>query len=241
MGGIPADLLIYIIVAAVLVMWLRNVLGSRHGDERSRPNPYLKDNNTTAKKSTQNPIEGHAMRIDDNAHRNLDGLDFENDDARDGIEKIMSKDKSFDPADFIEKVKDAFVIVVEAFAEGDKDTLSDLLAPSVYKSFSKAIDARDKAGETVDTEIHAVQKTDIVDAGVKGNVAFVTFRIYAEETAVIKDKKGKIISGDPDRITEMVDLWTFGRDTKSKDPTWQVFETKDGDPEPHKTPVPDAS
>ncbi len=240
MGGIPGDLLVYIIVAAVLVMWLRNVLGTRHGDEKSRPNPYLKDNNTS-KSVTQDPIEGQSMRIDDSLSADLDSLSFENDEAKDGILKILKKDKSFHPSDFIEKAKDAFVIVVEAFAEGDKDTLSELLAPSVYKSFSKAIDARDKSGETVETEIHAVQKMDIVEAGLKGNVTFVTFRIYAEETAVIKDKNGKIISGDSDRITEMVDLWTFGRDTKSKDPTWQVFETKDGDPEPHKTPVPDAS
>lgn len=240
MGGIPADLLIYIIIAAVLVLWLRNVLGTRHGDERSRPNPYLKDK-TTAGDSTQEAIEGSAVRLHDAPEKVLDRLSYENEAARSGLEKIMAKDKAFDPADFVEKVKDAFVVVVESFAEGDKDTLSELLAPSVYKSFAKAIDAREKAGETVDTEIHAVQRTDIVDAGLKGNVAFVTFRIYAEETAVIKDKKGEIISGDPDRITEMVDLWTFGRDLKSKDPTWQVFETKDGDPEPHKTPVPDAS
>ena len=44
MGEIPADLFIYIIIAVVLVIWLRNTLGTRHGDEKTRPNPYAQDN-----------------------------------------------------------------------------------------------------------------------------------------------------------------------------------------------------
>ena len=35
------DLIVYALVAAGLVLWLRNVLGSRHGDERERPNPFM--------------------------------------------------------------------------------------------------------------------------------------------------------------------------------------------------------
>ena len=32
----PAELLVYIVIAAVLIIWLRNVLGTRNGEERDR-------------------------------------------------------------------------------------------------------------------------------------------------------------------------------------------------------------
>ena len=37
----PADLIVYALVAAGLVFWLRSILGTRHGDEQERPNPYV--------------------------------------------------------------------------------------------------------------------------------------------------------------------------------------------------------
>ena len=55
------------------------------------------------------------------------------------------------------------------------------------------------------------------------------------------DVINEVLPTDPDRITEMADLWTFGRKLKSKDPTWLIYETQDGEPEDHKTPLPDAS
>lgn len=249
MGGIPADILIYIIIAAALVLWLRNTLGTRHGDERERPNPFTansdKDKNDKdgAKDSRLPPMKSPAPLMlgdDQGASDLLQGLSIDRGPAEEGLRAICRSDRKFRPADFVEKAKDAFTIIVESFAAGDKEMLSELLSPSVYKSFAAAIDARNEAGETVETEIHSIPAVDIAEAGISGNQAFITLRIIAEETAVIRKGK-KIISGDPERITTMNDLWTFGRSIKSKDPTWRVIRTRDGEPEDHKTPLPDAS
>lgn len=243
MGGIPADLLIYIIIAGALVVWLRNTLGTRSGDERQRPNPF--ENQPPASNQTVEPIpansEEGAIPLSDLSDNALKNIAFESEDAKDGFMEIARADRMFHPQDFIKNAKEAFVIVVEAFADGDKEMLSELLAPQVYEGFEAAIDERSRTGESVDTEIHAVQAADVNEAGIRDGFAFVTLRIRAEETAVIRDRDGKIISGDPDRITEMADLWTFGRKLKSKDPTWLIYETQDGEPEDHKTPLPDAS
>ena len=37
----PADLIVYAVVAAGLIFWLRSILGTRHGEEHERPNPFL--------------------------------------------------------------------------------------------------------------------------------------------------------------------------------------------------------
>ena len=32
--------------------------------------------------------------------------------------------------------------------------------------------------------------------------------------------------GDPNQVTEITDIWTFSRDTKSGDPNWKLVETR---------------
>lgn len=243
MNGLPVDILLYALVAAGLVFWLRSVIGTRHGDERERPNPF-----------TSAPAEKPAFEGTDNT-KTLDlpaitdaGMMPRNSSitgamSEQGLEDIAHADRSFDPVSFITAAQEAFAIVVEAFAKGERETLRDLLAEPVYNSFVRAIDDREKRAETVSTEIHAVRRADITDARlINKRDAYITIRFTADETCVIKDRDGRILSGDPDRITEMVDVWTFLRDVKSRDPRWLLCETRDGDVvEDHKTPVPDAS
>lgn len=229
------DLLIYAILAAVLVVWLRNILGTRDSDEQQRPNPYV-----DAENKTKNIVglDGQPFVVEtENALKKLDVSD----ELIAAAEQLNRSMRDFDALKFVENAKDAFVMVVEAFAKGEKDVLEMLLAPGVYKSFEAALNERENKGETVSTEIHAIRKADLVDIQQKDGMAYVSIRFTADETCVIRDKDEKILSGDPERITEMVDVWTFGRKIKSKEPTWLLYETRDDEVEDHKTPIPDAS
>ncbi len=40
------------------------------------------------------------------------------------------------------------------------------------------------------------------------------------------DRDGKVIDGDPDNVVEIKDLWTFARDTNSRDPNWKLVATE---------------
>ena len=229
------DILIYAIIAAVLVIWLRNVLGTRNEDEQQRPNPYL---DATPKPKNIVGLDGQPFVVDD-------GSDLKKLDLPEGVfvaaEDLSRTMRDFDAVKFVENAKDAFIMVVEAFAKGEKDVLEMLLAPAVYKSFEGVINERDSKGETVSTEIHAIRKADIVEIKQQDGIAYVSIRFTADETCVIRDKEDEILSGDPERITEMVDVWTFGRKIKSKEPTWLLYETRDDEVEDHKTPIPDTS
>jgi predicted lipid-binding transport protein (Tim44 family) len=144
-----------------------------------------------------------------------------------GLVQISLADRNFDTARFIENAKDAFAIIVGAFADGDKATLKDLLSPTVFKSFEAALDARTAAGKKVVTEVHSVRDANIIEAGLFGSKATITIRFKADETYVETDASGKTIAGHPDRIVTMTDVWVFTRDTKSSDPRWFVAETRD--------------
>lgn len=235
------ELILYALVAAGLVFWLRSILGTRHGDERERPNPFA----TPATEKTAAdpayaedvvtlPLEG----IKPHLPRNVSIAD-------EGVERdlfdLARQDPSFDIAKFSQGAQDAFVIIVESFASGDRETLQNLLEPTVYAAFDGALKAREEAGETMSTEIHAVRKTELMGVRIEGKTVFITLRFIADETCVIRSKDGAILSGDPDRITEMNDIWTFSHQIKSRDPRWLLHETRDGDVvEEHKTPVPDS-
>ncbi|MGL4242305.1 MAG: TIM44-like domain-containing protein, partial [Beijerinckiaceae bacterium] len=39
-------------------------------------------------------------------------------------------------------------------------------------------------------------------------------------------KSGEVIDGDPREIRENTDVWTFERDTTSRDPNWKLVATE---------------
>jgi len=234
------------------VFWLRNILGTRHGDERDRPNPFTAE--------AQEAREAQKMR--DKAGKpgspvpalGIDGTPLEpglspeldknmtiTDTAEQGLLAIARADRTFEALGFLRGAQDAFVMIVEAFARGDRDTLKPLLAESVFMAFAGAITERETTGQKASVEIHAIRKAEIVSARLERRDAFITVRFVADETNVLRDSTDMLLHGNPDRITETIDIWTFVRDTKSREPGWLLIETSDEDAaqQDHKT-VPDA-
>lgn len=235
-------LILYAIVAAGLVFWLRSLLGTRHGDERERPNPFTAPPPEAKQPAAANQIDDAVVTLPlaENRPALPRNVTVANDDVERALFEIARADSDFDVAKFSMGAQDAFAIIVESFAAGDRETLKNLLETQVYDAFNMALVAREESGETMSTEIHAVRKAEILGAKIDGRVARITVRFIADETCVIRSKDGAILSGDPDRITEMNDVWTFSRTIRSKDPRWLLHQTSDGDvAEDHKTPVPD--
>src|SRR5262245_20930960 len=97
---VAPDLIVYAIVAAGLVIWLRNILGTRHGDERERPNPFAVQPETTdarrpyleGDKAPLTP-QDRIMALVANPTR---VTSVENKTAETGLLDIARADKSFD-------------------------------------------------------------------------------------------------------------------------------------------------
>lgn len=240
-----ADLILYALIAAGLVFWLRSVLGTRHGDERERPNPFT---TPTPEKQTRSAVP-EAAGLKDVTTLSLPetrpvlprNVTLATPKVEGDLMELARQEREFDLARFAQGAQDAFVMIVEAFAEGDRATLKTFLEPQVYAAFDGAISAREKNGERIKTEIHAVRKMDIMDVRLDAKTAYVTIRFVADETCVVRGSGNEILSGDPDRITEMNDIWTFSKPLRSRDPVWFLHETRDGDVgEEHKTPIPGA-
>ena len=227
---VSGELLLYALVAGGLVFWLRNILGTRHGEERDRSDNVVSlggDPITPEKAASDGAAEtGSEQQIQDLLNKEEGVISIDNKAAEAGLLDIASLDKDFDVKFFLEATQDVFAMVVEGFGQGDRELLEDLLADDVYKAFAGAIDAREKSQETLTNEIHAINKAQIIEAKLDNKTAFITVRFIADEISVTKDKDGEIIAGHPERMTEMRDIWTFSRDTKSRDPRWFVSATR---------------
>ena len=71
----------------------------------------------------------------------------------------------------------------------------------------------------------ATRSAELASASMLGSRARLTVRFTSEQINVTRDSGGDVVEGDPRQIETVIDLWTFERDTRSRDPNWQLVET----------------
>ncbi len=42
---------------------------------------------------------------------------------------------------------------------------------------------------------------------------------------VTRNAEGEVVDGDPGEVTTVTDIWTFARNTQSRDPNWTLVAT----------------
>lgn len=223
------DILFFAMVAAFIALRLRSVLGRRTGQERRRtggfPGP-ARPNGAADGKSASDNVVALPDRSGAAAEADAAIADLAEGKVKTGLTQIRLADPGFDLNQFLTGARAAFEMIVQAFAAGDKDALRPLLADDVFAGFAGVIDQRGVDGHTLDTQLMAIENAEVVDAAMQGNMARVSIRFTSEQINVVRDAEGKEIEGDPTSVEEVVDIWTFERDTRSRDPNWTLVETR---------------
>ena len=138
-------------------------------------------------------------------------------------------DPNFRPDDFLNKARNAYAMVVEAFAKGDKKFLEFMLSPSLFRVFEQQIDKRVADHETYQITIHNLKTSVITKAALEGTNATLTVDFIAEQSVLHKRADGSVIAGDDGRRETTHDRWVFVKDLKSSDPAWKITKTEDLD------------
>lgn len=228
-GSVWLEILIFAMVAAFFIYRLRNVLGRKHGEERERPNPFAPRDNTGSTGPTVD--SDNVIQLPPRAPTG-DMPDLPDPSGpvslEDGLRLIRAADPNFNERTFLQGAKAAFEMIVKAFAEGDTPTLRPLLADDVYDRFAAAIRERQAAGETLESRIHAFESVDLSAARLDGRTAHCTITFTTRQTHVTRDAQGNILDEDEGRPEEVVDIWTFSRNTRASDPNWHLSETRSG-------------
>ena len=216
---------------AIFVVWrLKSVLGTRVDIERRPPSAGPAASQRQAGDSGKViPLPGAADRAPapPQPRGTFDVSKYAaTEKGRAGVAEVMLADSGFEPGRFTAGARTAYEMIVHAFAEGDKETLKNLLSPEVYSGFASAIDQRRNAGQQTSTKLVSIDETDLVEGSAKGGMEQVSVRFSAKMTTVTRDKSGEVIQGDPDLVISTDELWTFARQIGSPDPTWRLVATE---------------
>ncbi len=236
--------LIPLIIAAFVIFKLRSVLGQRNGNEQPPYDPYqsdrklehdseeeadsANDNVVTLPRKSSSRKSGTATRNreENPAIKAIDKIAGKRTKLNKALRGILERDPSFDPESFLSGAKLAYEMIVNAFGDGDKKTLKTLLAREVYGGFAEAIDTRNSNGEKVQSSFVGIDKAEIISADLQKDETQVTVRFTSQIISATLDKDENIIDGDLQDIAEIVDMWTFARSVKSRDPNWKLAATE---------------
>jgi predicted lipid-binding transport protein (Tim44 family) len=226
--------IILVVVAIMIFVKLRSVLGQRTGRERPPYDPYSAPDpvrNSPGDKVIPLPQRtgepAKPVETSEPADR-YSGIAAAGSPVARGLDAIAAADKGFDARRFITGARSAYEMIVTAYAEGDRRSLKNLLAREVYDGFEAVIREREARGETAETRFVSIDATDITAAELRGKTAQITLRFVSQLVSSTRDRNGNVIDGSADKVTSVTDVWTFARDVSSRDPNWKLVATEAG-------------
>ena len=230
MGFFDFGTIFFVIAAVVIFFQLRNVLGRRTGKERPPFDPYTAarqggKESAPAENVVSLPQRKTPVQKVEN-YASIDAAAKPGTDLNRDLRAIRDADASFEPKSFLEGAKLAYETIVMAFADGDRRTLKNLLSRDVYEGFVGAIDERENRSEKIESSFVGIDRAEFVSAEMKGSDAHITLRIVSELISATRDSAGEVVDGDPETVAEVKDVWTFSRDTRSRDPNWKLAATE---------------
>ena len=116
-------------------------------------------------------------------------------------------------------------LILEAYWKGDLDALRGHVDAHVEEAFAGAVKQREADGLTLDNRLVAIDQAVISEATLERGLAIITVRFEADIAAVTRNAEGQVVAGSLSDAVQTRDLWTFRRDTNSRDPNWLLIET----------------
>ena len=243
--------LVFLVVFVLIFLKLRSVLGRRTGDEPARyerfraeraaieakaqaqaqtkssgPQPDSKI--VTLPRRERDAVTDAATGQDTAAERAHKMTQFAggNSVLARGLIDVAAADRRFEPTEFLRGAKAAYEAIVMAFAEGNRARLKDLLSADVFDGFAAALDDRAVRKETIEQSFVGIKSAEINEAEVRAQSAMVTVTFVSELITATRNAAQEVINGDPKRVKEVTDIWTFARDVASTSPNWHLVATR---------------
>ena len=209
------DIIIFAVIAVLLVLRLRSVLGQRSGYEQPQDEKTANRFDDTGNDNQVIPLQSKPAG---GKPATLHGLDA-----------LRKADRSFNEKDFISGATSAFEMILTAYAEGDLTQLKRLLGYDLLKSFTLSIEGRIASKESLSISLDELREVSILNVSVMDQTASITMHFHSVQTRIAKDENGEPIDTEDSGAREFTDIWTFERDLTLSDPNWKLTETESAD------------
>lgn len=187
------DIIVFAAIAVFLIFRLRNVLGKRGGLRKNKSSELSFSKNNAENTRTHSPIP------------ELDKNFLE-------LKKAYEVLENFDHNKFLEGAKLAFETIINAFNQGDKNNLKNLLTNEVFTVFEKSINDKnfDPNSQIFSLNVEKVESVKINEGKIIIEIKFVSeqFKNNDENTKITNE-----------------DTWSFEKQIKSNDPSWLLCST----------------
>jgi predicted lipid-binding transport protein (Tim44 family) len=202
------EVILYAAVATIVCIVLYSVLGKSAGQDPSEK-LNIKTTSRSKKNNKYNPPNTKTTLA-----KEVSG----------GLNKIKSIDASFTTSDFIDGAKAAYSMILEAFAEGDKETLKTLLTSKVYKVYTNEIKKREEGKLKQVTDLVRLLEATVKSIKVNGKTATIEVVYKAELSSALFDGDNNLIQGDPDLLALISETWSYKKDLTSTKLNWLLSD-----------------
>jgi len=194
------DIIFLAVVAGIVLLRLRSVLGKRTGSEKKDSNLYSYDQPANQSSDIEKPIISTKKKSD------------------------ISSDW-FDNEDFVNGAKGAYEMIVTNFENGNTKELKPLLEDNVFQSFSEVIEQRKQNSEQVEFSFIGIESAEIIYKDLNSSPMEVTVRFISEMITCIKNSKDEVISGSLNQVQKITDVWTFAKHKNKNNNNWLLLAT----------------
>ena len=149
-------------------------------------------------------------------------FDFKKSVIRKGVYEFDEEAKK----EFLKGAQIAYETIVTSFSEGKLKDIKSLLGKEVYDQFDQAVKDRKSKNLSSNTTFIGINSAEIKNHEQNKNMLEVTVEFVSEIISHIKDKENKTVSGDPEKIKKVHDIWKFSKDSRSVNPNWVLIDTQ---------------
>jgi len=128
--------------------------------------------------------------------------------------------------EFLKGAQIAYETIVTNFSMGKLKDIKSLLDMNMYEQFNIALDERKSKNYSSETTFIGINSAEIKHHQQNKNMLEVTVEFVSEIISCVKDKENKIISGDPEKVKKVNDVWKFSKDSRSTNPNWLLIDTQ---------------
>ncbi|MBN4046589.1 Tim44 domain-containing protein, partial [bacterium AH-315-P15] len=201
-GQLPfIDILVLAALAGFIIWRLRGVLGRREGHEQPNPNPFGGRRQSRKRGRREGGSGDNVVPLpgaeNDAAAAKFEHIAPQGSELAHGLTEVQLADRQFDVDGFLSGARQAYEMIVTAFAGGDRPALRPLLSDEVYGDFDSALDARESEGQTVESTFIGLNEAELTGAEMRGHMAELTIRFVSELISLTKNTEGVVIEGDP--------------------------------------------
>jgi predicted lipid-binding transport protein (Tim44 family) len=198
------DIILFAVIAGVLAIRLYKILGIKSKVIIEKKEEPLQ-NITSIKKENNTNVE---------PLNSEDGI---------GLTFLKKAQPDFKEAEFLAGAGKALEMIMQAKYEANKKLLIAFLEDDIFRIFEKQILDQDSKGHSIENCNIQVLDSQIQEAKVQDNIAYIRVNFSYNEKFIIKNSDGSIFLDMTKEEGERTVTWVFLRPLSSDSPNWKLF------------------